>query len=59
VTEKSMEFAFDLSSRDDVSENADAILARTNAGTIRAELIQDRQGHSPFRAMGPTVPDGV
>ena len=56
---KSMEFAFDLRSRDDVSENADAILARTKAGTIGAELIQDRQGHSPYRAMGPTVPDGV
>jgi hypothetical protein len=54
-----MEFAFDLWSRDDVSENADAILARTKASTIGAELIQDRQDHSPYRAMGPTVPDGV
>jgi len=31
----------------------------TKASTIGAELIQDRQGHSPYRAMGPTVPDGV
>ena len=30
----SMEFAFDLWSRDDVSENADAILARVQAGTM-------------------------
>jgi hypothetical protein len=31
---ESMEFAFDLWSRDDVSENADAILARLQAGTM-------------------------
>jgi len=31
---ESMEFAFDLWSRDDVSENADAILARLKAGTM-------------------------
>ena len=31
---KSMEFTFDLWSRDDVSENADAILARLKAGTM-------------------------
>ena len=31
---RSMEFAFDLWSRDDVSENADAILARLKAGTM-------------------------
>ena len=30
----SMEFAFDLWSRDDVSENADAILGRLKAGTM-------------------------
>lgn len=30
----SMEFAFDLWSHDDVSENADAILARIKAGTM-------------------------
>ena len=30
----SMEFAFDLWSHDDVSEHADAILARLNAGTM-------------------------
>ena len=30
----SMEFAFDLWSLDDVSENADAILARIKAGTM-------------------------
>ena len=30
----SMEFAFDLWSRDDVSGNADAILARLKAGTM-------------------------
>jgi len=30
----SMEFAFDLWSQDDVSENADAILARLRAGTM-------------------------
>ena len=30
----SMEFAFDLWSQDDVSENADAILARVRAGTM-------------------------
>ena len=30
----SMEFAFDLWSRDEVSENADAILARLRAGTM-------------------------
>ena len=30
----SMEFAFDLWSHDDVSENADAILARLKAGTM-------------------------
>ena len=30
----SMEFAFDLWSADDVSENADAILDRLNAGTM-------------------------
>ena len=30
----SMEFAFDLWSRDDVTENADAILARIKAGTM-------------------------
>ena len=29
-----MEFAFDLWSRDDVSENADAILGRLKAGTM-------------------------
>ena len=29
-----MEFAFDLWSLDDVSENADAILARIKAGTM-------------------------
>ena len=31
---QSMEFAFDLWSYDDVSENADAILARLEAGTM-------------------------
>jgi len=31
---ESMEFAFDLWSRDDVSENADAILDRLEAGTM-------------------------
>jgi hypothetical protein len=31
---KSMEFAFDLGSRDEVSEHADAILARLQAGTM-------------------------
>ena len=31
---KSMEFAFDLWSADDVSENADAILDRLKAGTM-------------------------
>ena len=31
---ESMEFAFDLWSHDDVSENADAILARLRAGTM-------------------------
>jgi hypothetical protein len=31
---RSMEFAFDLWSRDDVSEHADAILARIKAGTM-------------------------
>ena len=31
---QSMEFAFDLWSYDDVSENADAILARLDAGTM-------------------------
>ena len=31
---KSMEFAFDLWSHDDVSELADAILARVKAGTM-------------------------
>ncbi len=31
---RSMEFAFDLWSHDDVSENADAILARIKAGTM-------------------------
>jgi hypothetical protein len=31
---RSMEFAFDLWSRDDVSKNADAILARLKAGTM-------------------------
>jgi hypothetical protein len=31
---QSMEFAFDLSSYDDVSENADAILGRLRAGTM-------------------------
>ena len=30
----SMEFAFDLWSRDDVSENADGILARLKAGSM-------------------------
>lgn len=30
----SMEFAFDLWSHDDVSENADAILSRLKAGTM-------------------------
>ena len=30
----SMEFAFDLWSHDDVSENADAIIARIKAGTM-------------------------
>ena len=31
---RSMEFAFDLWSQNDVSENADAILARIKAGTM-------------------------
>ena len=31
---RSMEFAFDLWSHDDVSENADAILRRISAGTM-------------------------
>ena len=31
---RSMEFAFDLWSREDVSEHADAILARLQAGTM-------------------------
>jgi hypothetical protein len=31
---RSMEFAFDLWSHDDVSENADTILARLKAGTM-------------------------
>lgn len=31
---RSMEFAFDLWSHDDVSENADAILARLKAGSM-------------------------
>jgi hypothetical protein len=31
---QSMEFAFDLWSHEDVSENADAILARLEAGTM-------------------------
>ena len=31
---RSMEFAFDLWSHDDVSEHADAILARLQAGTM-------------------------
>jgi hypothetical protein len=31
---RSMEFAFDLWSHDDVSEHADAILARLRAGTM-------------------------
>jgi hypothetical protein len=31
---KSMEFAFDLWSRDEVSQHADAILARLQAGTM-------------------------
>ena len=31
---ESMEFAFDLWSHDDVSENADAILARLKTGTM-------------------------
>jgi hypothetical protein len=31
---RSMEFAFDLWSHDDVSEHADAILARVKAGTM-------------------------
>jgi hypothetical protein len=31
---RSMEFAFDLWSHEDVSENADAILARLKAGTM-------------------------
>jgi hypothetical protein len=31
---RSMEFAFDLWSHEDVSENADAILARLRAGTM-------------------------
>ena len=31
---ESMEFAFDLWSLDDVSQNADAILARLQAGTM-------------------------
>jgi hypothetical protein len=31
---ESMEFAFDLWSHDDVSQNADAILARLKAGTM-------------------------
>jgi len=41
---RSMEFAFDLWSRDDVSQYADAILARIQAGTMPCDgaWLQDQ-----------------
>jgi hypothetical protein len=39
----SMEFAFDLWSLDDVSENADAILARLRAGTMPCDGAWPRE----------------
>jgi hypothetical protein len=41
--QQSMEFAFDLWSYDDVSENADAILARLKAGTMPCDGAWPRE----------------
>ena len=46
---QSMEFAFDLWSYDDVSENADAILARLAAGTMPCEGAWPRAQVDLFR----------
>jgi hypothetical protein len=39
---ESMEFAFDLWSYDDVSENADGILARVKNGSMPCDISWDR-----------------
>ena len=49
---ESMEFAFDLWSADDVSENADAILDRLKAGTMPCDGGLASGTGRPLRALG-------
>jgi hypothetical protein len=48
---RSMELAFDLWSRDDVSEHADAILARVKGGHDALRRLVASGAGRPFRAL--------
>jgi hypothetical protein len=47
---KSMSFAFDLSSYDDVRDNAEAIYGRLHAGTMPCDGAWPAEGVNRFRA---------